>query len=417
MLKILIIDDDPKRFSFFDQTVIGKFAQDTDVEISTNARDALQKLEKTAYDVLIVDMAIPATPWANETIRNGGVEVLRHLLEDDALIRPHYIIGLTAAVDDEPEVTNFFINSPWVLMRIGASGIDWHSKLVSFISHADTVKNAEESLEYGVDVCIVTALSDPEQSAVLATEIAWEDDPEYLDSNTIIRRGLLGTAGGHQLTVIASCSMRMGSVEAALLTSKLIARYRPKILAMAGICAGMEGKVAYGDAILGSPVWDWTSSKWDKDENGNDRILPSPHYLECSREVVSRFRALGQDVGYLAQIRHKWHGAKPKDALSAVVGPNASGPIVVADGATLQNIKITQNREVLGLEMEAYGVYAAALAAGLPRPVVLSIKSVCDFADPRKNDEMQRYASYTSAQITVEFLKRYARELASMLCK
>lgn len=417
MLKILVIDDDPTRFSFFDQMVIGKFALDTDVEISTNARDALQNLEKKTYDVLIVDMAIPLTPWANETNRNGGVEVLQHLLEDETLIRPHYIIGLTAAVDDEPEVTNFFVDSPWVLMKIGASGIDWHSKLVNLIAHADNVKNAEESLEYGVDICVITALSDPEQSAIFATEIAWEDEPEYMDSNTIIRRGKLSTAGGHQLSVISGCSMRMGSVEAALLTSKLIVRYRPKILAMAGICAGMEGKVAYGDAILGSPVWDWTSSKWDKDENGNDRVLPSPHYLDCSREVVSRFRILGQDIGYLAQLRNKWPGSKPRDALSALVGPNASGPIVVADGTTLQNIKINQNRDVLGLEMEAYGVYAAALAAGLPRPVVLSIKSVCDFADPRKNDEMQRYASYTSAQITVEFLKRYARELASMLCK
>lgn len=417
MLKILIIDDDPKRFSFFDNAIIGKFAQNSDIEIATNARDALQKLEKLAYDVLIVDMAIPTTPWAKEANKNGGVEVLQHLLEDDDLIRPHYVIGLTASVDDDPEITNFFIDSPWVLMKIGGSGGDWQSKLVSFIEHADTVKNAEESLEYGVDVCIVTALSDPEQSAVLATDVSWEDDPEYLDSNTVIKRGVLATSGGQQLTVISGCSMRMGSVEAALLTSKIINRYRPKILAMAGICAGMEGKVAYGDAILGSPVWDWTSSKWDKDENGNDRVLPSPHYLECSREVISRFRTLGQDVGYLAQIRHKWQGPKPKDALSAVVGPSASGPIVVADGTTLQNIKVTQNRDVVGLEMEAYGVYAAAISAGLPRPVVLSIKSVCDFADPRKNDEMQRYASYTSAQITVEFVKRYARELASMLCK
>ena len=417
MLKILVIDDDPKRFSFFDQAVIGKFAHNRDVEITTNARDAIQKLENTAYDVLIVDMAIPATPWAKETSKNGGVEVLQHLLEDDDLIRPNYVIGLTASVDDDPEVANFFVDSPWLLMKIGASGIDWQSKLVSFIVHANTVKNAEESLQYGVDICIVTALSDPEQSAVLATEIIWETDPQYLDSNTVIRRGTLVVAGGSELTVVAGCSMRMGSVEAALLTSKLIGRYRPKLLAMAGICAGMEGKVAYGDAILGSPVWDWTSSKWDKDENGNDRVLPAPHFLECSREVVSRFRTLGQDVSYLAQLRHKWQGSKPRDALNALVGPNASGPIVVADGATLQNIKLTQHRDVLGLEMEAYGVYAAALSAGLPRPVVFSIKSVCDFADPRKNDEMQRYASYTSAQITVEFLKRYARELAAMLCK
>ena len=95
--------------------------------------------------------------------------------------------------------------------------------------------------------------------------------------------------------------------------------------------------------------------------------------------------------------------------------PCASGPIVVGDGKTLTEIGEKQNREVLALEMEAYGVYCAARKASQPRPITFSIKSVCDFADPRKNDAMQNYASYTSAMTTFEFLRRYATDLIKTL--
>lgn len=95
--------------------------------------------------------------------------------------------------------------------------------------------------------------------------------------------------------------------------------------------------------------------------------------------------------------------------------PCASGPVVVADGTTLTEIREMQNREVLTLEMEAYGVYCVARKASQPQPITFSIKSVCDFADPRKNDAMQKYASYTSAMTTFEFLRRHATDLIKTL--
>ncbi|MNU11754.1 hypothetical protein D3C72_2598600 [compost metagenome] len=48
--------------------------------------------------------------------------------------------------------------------------------------------------------------------------------------------------------------------------------------------------------------------------------------------------------------------------------------------------------------MEAYGVFAAAHEAPHPQPKVIVLKSVCDFANPEKNDSYQEYAAYTSAQ-------------------
>ncbi len=44
-----------------------------------------------------------------------------------------------------------------------------------------------------------------------------------------------------------------------------------------------------------------------------------------------------------------------------------------------------------------YGVMSAVEYAKSPQPTAIIIKSVCDFADKNKNDDWQKYASYTSA--------------------
>ena len=54
--------------------------------------------------------------------------------------------------------------------------------------------------------------------------------------------------------------------------------------------------------------------------------------------------------------------------------------------------------------METYGVLYAANHCTKPRPIAFSIKSVCDFADSKKNDNYQNYAAHTSANVLYEFL-------------
>jgi nucleoside phosphorylase len=411
MLKILVVDDDPDRYAAFRSRVIGKYVTEEGLAISTNQKDALSRFSQDRYDVAIIDMQLPATPWTKDPSPAGGIDLLEHLLQDDDLLVPKYVIGITGSVDADQRVSQFFENSPWVLIRDGAAGTDWEGRLEKLISHADEVENTGSRIQYGVDICVITALPDPEQKALINAPFNWDADPTPVDSNTFVRTGRLDVSGGRSLNVIAGCSMRMGGTEAALLSAKLIERYRPRILVMAGICAGLEKKTAYGDPILATKVWDWTSSKWDIDEHGTERILPSPDYIEVGRDIVSRFRLLNDDSTFKARLRESWPASPPDTVLTLRDAPCASGPIVVADGKTLPDIKEKQNRDVLALEMEAYGVHCATRMASHPSPITFSIKSVCDFADPRKNDAMQKYASYTSAQTVYEFLRRYATEL------
>jgi nucleoside phosphorylase len=96
--------------------------------------------------------------------------------------------------------------------------------------------------------------------------------------------------------------------------------------------------------------------------------------------------------------------------LKVVIGPVASGSAVIADEDIVAEIKL-QNREVCAVEMECYGVFAAVANSSTPQPHVFTLKAVCDFADPHKNDKVQRYAAYSSARVMQLMLERYVDRL------
>ncbi|MEP4247378.1 hypothetical protein [Tateyamaria sp.] len=84
---------------------------------------------------------------------------------------------------------------------------------------------------------------------------------------------------------------------------------------------------------------------------------------------------------------------------------------MLADGKIIDDIRQLQNRDLLGIEMEIYGAYAAAQQAGFPQPKVLALKGVCDYADKDKHDGAQRFAAFASARTLERFVKKYAADL------
>ena len=85
----------------------------------------------------------------------------------------------------------------------------------------------------------------------------------------------------------------------------------------------------------------------------------------------------------------------------------ASVPAVIASKEELEKVKV-HARKLLGIEMEAYGMFYAADNAISPRPkIVASLKSVSDYATKKKNDKFQDYASYTSSALLKYIVQNY----------
>lgn len=97
-------------------------------------------------------------------------------------------------------------------------------------------------------------------------------------------------------------------------------------------------------------------------------------------------------------------GKRPAHVLTIHVGPMASCAAVLEDSAIVDTIK-SHNRDIIAIEMEAYGITSAPLIAIYTPPKVLIIKSICDFADLTKNDDWQKHAAYTSSHFSYNLLK------------
>jgi len=259
------------------------------------------------------------------------------------------------------------------------------------------------TLEYGSDLCIITALEVPEQSAILDLPWGWEFI-EIGNEVATFRSGWF-EVDGHRKRVIAACANRMGMTSAAILAMKAIYCFRPRYLAMTGIAAGIKGECDLGDVVVGDPTWDYGSGKWAS--RGSKRVFEmAPRQIPLPASLRSRFERFAQDRSTLDRIQQEWRGAMPDSKLKMLLGPMASGAAVRADGDAQREVR-AQHRKAVAIEMEAFGVMAAAHDAPLPEVKAFVMKSICDFADGEKSDNYQAYAAYTSASALRSFAEKY----------
>jgi nucleoside phosphorylase len=131
-------------------------------------------------------------------------------------------------------------------------------------------------------------------------------------------------------------------------------------------------------------------------KDGSPVFLAAPYQMGLNAVVSQLAKELAVDGRVLAAIRAGWEREVPAGMLSILVGPMASGSSVIADPDSAEVIG-AQHKELIAIEMEGYAVMAAAEYSPTPKPIAIIIKSVCDFANPDKNDDWQSYAAYTSA--------------------
>jgi nucleoside phosphorylase len=165
---------------------------------------------------------------------------------------------------------------------------------------------------------------------------------------------------------------------------------------MCGIMAGVRARTEIGDVIVANQCWDWGNGKWSLAGDGSARFQPAPHQLNLGSAIRERLKVLAADKALLEDPWRAWRGDKPKNIPRLRLGPVASGAAVLADKNTIDDL-VAKHRELLGVDMEYYGASVAAEEAPNPRPTVLCLKAVVDFADGGKSDEYQEYGAFISA--------------------
>lgn len=409
-IKILVVEDDSAKLGAIVRVI--KAVPGVDKSCIVDVRDAVsakKQIERTAFDLLILDIRIP-TRIEDAASSDAGLLLLSEIIRRSKYKRPLQIIGITAYDDSEALAKPEFSEHLWGLLRYDSTTDLWEQQLRNKLEHLISSKQLlrhSDGETYEMDLAIITALDGLEFAAVRDLDGDWEKYSVPND-DTVFRVGNF-ERGGRRLSVVAAAAPRMGMAASAVLAAKVIHNFRPRVLCMCGIAAGVRGKTNFGDILAPDPSWDWGSGKREKAKDGQSRFFPDPHQLSLESGLRAKLRAYAEDDALLAHIRAKWPARKPENTLRLHVGPVASGAAVLADPDVVESIR-EQQRKLIGIEMEVYGLMTAAEGCSRPKPLVFALKSVSDFGDEDKDDEMQSYAAYTSAAFMYEFcLKEFAR--------
>jgi len=198
--------------------------------------------------------------------------------------------------------------------------------------------------------------------------------------------------GGVRHRVVCARQDEMGMTAAGVLATRLISLFRPRYLIMCGIAAGIDVDetcgMIYGDVVVADMVWNYS----------NGKFVPSEMADICFGDVG--FQARPTVIPQLETIRPYVEAAvaSSENQTHVHIGPMATGTAVVATQHIRDRQVLSQYEHTRALDMEAYAVAYAAAHAPAPKPTSIIIKSVCDFADSRKDDRFQKFAACTSAE-------------------
>lgn len=252
------------------------------------------------------------------------------------------------------------------------------------------------------DAAIVCALHTPELKMVLTTGgKRWKRLPQKGDPHTY-HHTVYKTREGSRLRVVAAAPNQMGLAATAVLATKMIMRFRPRLVAMVGIAAGVKTESqGFGDILAAEHTFDYGAGKVTNKE-GKLTFNPDPKPLDIDTMLNARLKEWQRNGYELDDIRRSWPATNPPTALALHVGPLGSGAAVINSSGPVKDV-MEHWRKLIGIEMEAYAVHRACKDAVTPAPMYLCLKSICDFAED-KSDDWQPYAAFTAAQLCHRFL-------------
>lgn len=363
MIRVLLVDDDASKSEEVTGLILGACKNGSvDIQRARNAFQAAQAMTAERFDLVILDILLPPRE-GKEPATDGGMRVLRELRRGTGLKLPMYIVGLTAFPEVAEKYDEEFGEGLWRLIRYSRSEEAWRNGLRNLLNHMEAIEESRAQAE--CDLCVVTALHLNELDAVLRIDCGWQREPEDSDP-AIYSRGSLQSAEG-DLSIVTASAPQMGMCASTTLAVKMIERFRPRVIAMVGIAAGVEGN--FGDVLVADQAWDYGAGKL-VDQMGTQVLEPAPSPIPLDpfmKYDVAWFQRESQPI--LNEIFEAWDGLAAESEPVMRVGPVASGAAVVGDRRRLEEI-LGHNRKLIGVDMEAYGVFYAAQFAREPRPQV-----------------------------------------------
>jgi adenosylhomocysteine nucleosidase len=379
-MHILIVEDNYIKKKTICDYIVESLISEGPVEEADTLSLAARKLAQTKYDLIILDLMLPFIENGAADSR-AGLELLTQIRTMSGINSSTPVLGLSAFPEEIASFRDRFDTLGVVVLAFDA---EEHWKAALFRVGSDI--RDRERLKTRVDFVVVCALEEERAGY----------DPLVSNSVDASVRGLnvrlAQLRGSPQVKGAFIRLSRMGLVATVQEVTLALSVFSAPIWFMSGVCAGFSRNAKMGQLIVASPAWEYQAGKWST--NGFEIAPLQIDIPPATRGIIDR--AFNQNFGQNLEAGLPIDAARPALRSAPALAPFASGSAVIADATRLTHIEV-QHRKLAGLDMEAFGFYYALHESVTPPAHFFCCKTVVDFADSNKADDLHRYGSFTSA--------------------
>lgn len=436
----MVDDGEQKRARVISEIQKNLIGLEVDIVESFDYESTLEKLSSDFFDLIILDLVLPAAD--GDPSEQSSRSIIGQIMRGGKLNPPTHIIGLTQYENIGEDARKFYERNLFALEFYSSEKSDWAERISNKIRYLNKSKRAAvifQANTFGLDMVVLVARHKNEFLPVkkrLFSSIHAEEHPLWKDG---IVFGEVNCAGRAPLNVALICVGEMGMTATAAVTSQAIALFRPKLISMVGMCCGFSipesaNPCKLMDAIVVRQVSCWEEGRYQKSgstlHNGGVEKVTDLDALEHEasefrnrakprlvddliRDRVDRAIERSSDTldphlkKFAGQSKYKQvvekFGEQVRPVPTVRFANIVSGSSVIADEAMVKEI-CSRHPSAIGLDMEIFGLYAAAERSFGRRPSVIAIKGVADFGHSEKHDFGQAVASTISVDVLKHLL-------------
>ena len=376
-MRILAIEDNQEKQSEL-SGLARKVSERAEFVVAADMATAMQELDKVEYDLIVLDLMLPMVK--NGAAVDVGGELLS-LIAGSSRNRFANMVALTAYQDLFEKRKEAFAAAGVLLIQYTMGDSSWKTSIASLMRRSSARSRCA--------FLIVCAL-ELERTALAESRATVGDSAIVNGLDT--RKVEIGEFSGRAIVL-----PRSGLVNAACITAAAIERFRPRLVAMSGICAGIRGKAALGQVLVCETCWEYQVGKYVE---GKFQFEPyQTVILESTRQQLV---LLCRSEGVLEAI-HSGVDVEGLERRGPKMATMVSGSAVIADDRVRDAI-CEQHRNIDGVEMELSAVFRAARLLD-ESIIIMGAKAVSDFADSKKDNSFQSIAAVSAARFVVEAIE------------
>jgi CheY-like chemotaxis protein len=278
-MKILILEDNPIKLNHIEDLL-----KQVDLEankVTTNFSEFISWLNREKYDLIVSDLLVPRFEDEKEH-SDITKDLLSNVRDVECINYSTPVLALTAYESAAQENFKNLNTFDICVLTYKPDDNHWQEAFIKKVNSTRPKKC--------YDFLLFCAL---EKEAKAYTEIGCDLGTTYETNGLLVQEIKLKSGNG--LIVRAP---RMGLVNSAIVTTRAIELFNPKLVAMSGICAGIQGKVNIYDVVIPEICHQHDTGKWT-----DKGFIPELYQVTIDSSLAVKLRAFIADHTFKDAIK------------------------------------------------------------------------------------------------------------------